>query len=89
MTRATERVGSAPSSWAATPETCGVAMLVPLLNPVLVLLAPVIAASILEPGACVCARETGAQCVFGGAEDTGGRVAGGMPLTVAGSRARV
>ena len=29
-------------------------MLVPLLNPVLVLLEPVIAALTLEPGACVC-----------------------------------
>ena len=29
-------------------------MLVPLLNPVLVLLEPVTAALILEPGACVC-----------------------------------
>ena len=54
LTCATERVESPPSTWAATPDTCGAAMLVPLLNPVLVLLEPVTAALILEPGACVC-----------------------------------
>ena len=29
FTRATERVGSSASTWAATPETCGAAILVP------------------------------------------------------------
>ena len=51
MTRATERVESAPSSWAATPETCGAAMLVPLKVAVAVL-EPTYAARIPEPGAC-------------------------------------
>ena len=32
LTCATERVGSSASSWAATPETCGAAMLVPDLR---------------------------------------------------------
>jgi hypothetical protein len=31
LTRATEKVGYSASSWAATPETCGAAMLVPLM----------------------------------------------------------
>ena len=53
MTRATERVESAPSSWAATPETCGAAMLVPLKLRVAVLLEPTYAARISWPGACV------------------------------------
>ena len=52
MTRATERAGSAPSSWAATPETCGAAMLVPLMVVEAVLLEPTYAARIPEPGAC-------------------------------------
>ena len=52
MTRATERVESPPSSWAATPETCGAAMLVPLMVLVAALLEPTYAARIEEPGAC-------------------------------------
>ena len=52
LTRATERLGSSASSWAATPETCGAAMLVPLMDLVAVLLEPVHAARMEEPGAC-------------------------------------
>ena len=77
LTRATERVESAPSSWAATPETCGAAMLVPLKVAVRGLLEPTYAARIPEPGACA---HGGGDSIFGGAEDTGGRVASGMPL---------
>ena len=81
MTRATERVESAPSSWAATPETCGAAMLVPLKIAVLVLLEPTYAARIPEPGACAHGGGgMGGGSIFGGAEDTGERVASGMPL---------
>ena len=56
LTRATERVESPPSSWAATPETCGAAMLVPLILLVAVLLEPTQAARIEEPGACAHTR---------------------------------
>ena len=56
LTRATERVESAPSSWAATPETCGAAMLVPLMELVAVLLEPTHAPRMLSPGACAYAR---------------------------------
>ena len=56
LTRATERVGSSASSWAATPETCGAAMLVPLMVLVAALLEPTHAARMLEPGACAHAR---------------------------------
>ena len=56
LTRATERVGSSASSWAATPETCGAAMLVPLMVLVAVLLEPTHAARMSEPGACAHAR---------------------------------
>ena len=52
MTCATERVESPASSWAATPETCGAAMLVPLMVAVAVLLEPTHAARMWEPGAC-------------------------------------
>ena len=51
LTRATERVESPASSWAATPETCGAAMLVPLIELVAVLLEPTHAARTSEPGA--------------------------------------
>ena len=47
LTRATERVESPASSWAATPETCGAAMLVPLMVVVAVLLEPTHAARML------------------------------------------
>eukprot|EP00964_Phaeocystis_antarctica_P062773 scaffold37630_cov56-Phaeocystis_antarctica.AAC.2 len=56
LTRATERVGSSASSWAATPETCGAAMLVPLIVLVAVLLEPTHAPRMPEPGACTHAR---------------------------------
>ena len=56
LTRATERVESPASSWAATPETCGAAMLVPLMVLVAALLEPTHAARISEPGACAHAR---------------------------------
>ena len=52
----TERVESFASSWAATPETCGDAMLVPLMVFVAVLLEPTHAARMLEPGACAHAQ---------------------------------
>ena len=44
LTRATESVGSSASIWAATPETCGAAMLVPLMVLVAALLEPTHAA---------------------------------------------
>ena len=47
LTCATERVESPASSWAATPETCGAAMLVPLMVVVAVLLEPTHAARML------------------------------------------
>ena len=56
LTRATERVELPASSWAATPETCGAAMLVPLIELVAVLLEPTHAAGIEEPGACAHTR---------------------------------
>ena len=56
LTRATERVGSSASSWAATPETCGAAMLVPLIVLVAVLLEPIPAPRMPEPGACTHAQ---------------------------------
>ena len=56
LSRVTERVGSFASSWAATPETCGAAMLVPLMVFVAVLLEPTHAARMLEPGACANAQ---------------------------------
>ena len=52
----TERVGSFASKWAATPETCGAAMLVPVMVFVAVLLEPTHAARMLKPGACAHAR---------------------------------
>ena len=60
LTCVTERVESPASSWAATPETCGAAMLVPLMVLVLALLdppkgfshRPTHAARMSEPGAC-------------------------------------
>ena len=67
-------------------------MLVPLLNPVLVLLGPVIAALILEPGACVCThawRWLGAGAGGGAARTqadacgAGGQAEVGRPLGVA------
>ena len=76
LTCATERVEFPPSTWAATPDTCGAAMLVPLMNPVLVLLEPVTAALILEPGACVCTCVAMVRRGGGCREDEGGRVAG-------------
>ena len=47
LTRATERVESSASSWAATPETCGAAMLVPLMVLVTALLEPTHAGCVL------------------------------------------
>ena len=73
LTRATERVGSSASSWAATPETCGAAMLVPLIVLVAVLLEPTHAPRMPEPGACTHARRglraagrAGGQLLAGG-----------------------
>jgi hypothetical protein len=84
LTRVTERVGSSASSWAATPETCGAAMLVPLMELVAVLLEPTHAARMYWPGACAHAwrglraasawRGCGRKCVAGG--QMGGRPAG-------------
>ena len=59
LTRATESVESPASSWAATPETCGAAMLVPLIELVAVLLEPTHAARMSEPGACAHTRGGG------------------------------
>ena len=70
LTRATESVGSCASIWAATPETCGVAMLVPLMVLVAVLLEPTHAPGMSEPGACAHARR-------GLRVAAGGRAAGG------------
>jgi hypothetical protein len=55
----TERVGSFASNWAATLETCGAAMLVPVMVFVAVLLEPTHAARMLEPGACAHAQGGG------------------------------
>ena len=67
----TERVESFASSWAATPETCGDAMLVPLMVFVAVLLEPTHAAKMLEPGAC--AHAQGAEGTPCGSGWAGGR----------------
>ena len=70
LTRATKSVGPCASIWAATPETCGVAMLVPLMVLVAVLLEPTHAPGMSEPGACAHARR-------GLRVAAGGRAAGG------------
>ena len=59
LSSATESVRSAASTWAAMPETCGAAMLVPLMVAVALLLEPTHAARMLEPGACTHARGGG------------------------------
>ena len=84
LTCATERVESPPSTWAATPETCGAAMLVPLKKSVLVLLEPVTAALIPEPGACACVA-----MVRGGGAGDGGAARGGGRTCGAGGQAEV
>jgi hypothetical protein len=76
LTSATERVGSFASTWAATPETCGAAILVPLMVLVAVLLEPTQAPRILEPGACAHARR-GLCPVAGGRAGGRGRLAAG------------
>ena len=80
----TERVESFASSWAATPETCGDAMLVPLMMFVLVLLEPTHAARMLEPGACTHAQ--GAEGTPCGAALRAAAVAGERAQTGSGTR---
>ena len=73
LSRVTERVGSFASSWAATPETCGAAMLVPLMVFVEVLLEPTHAARMPVPGACAHAQGEGRRAVAARRAAAGGR----------------
>ena len=87
LTRATESVELPASSWAATPETCGAAMLVPLMVMVAALLEPTHAAKMSEPGACANTRGRGE---IRRAVGKGGWRAGGRTYRVgAGARGRV
>ena len=76
LTRVTERVGSSASSWAATPETCGAAMLVPFMEAVSVLLEPTHAARMPWPGACAHAWR-GLRVRHQRGKDAGAEVCGG------------
>ena len=97
MTRANERDESSPSSWAATPETCGAAMLVPLMDLMTVLLEPTHAAGMYRPGAWahtwrgLCAASP-AELRTRGQGEGGGQAsarAGGRPLAGRHAHARV